>query len=74
VRTRGERGFVRRHHQARAVRAVELEHQSEHAIGRFAVEVPRRLVGEHARRLSHERARERRPLTLSSGKLSGSVI
>ena len=47
-----------RHHEARAVRAVELEHQPEHAVGSFAIEVPGRLVGKHARRLRYKRTRK----------------
>ena len=60
--------------QARALRAVELEHQFEHGGRGLLVEVAGRLVAEHAGRLVHQRARHRRALALAAGQLARLVL
>ena len=46
--------------------AVESEHQVEHRLGGVPVEVAGRLVGQHAGRPRHQRARQRRALALAA--------
>ena len=65
--------IVRDDHQRRADHAIEIEHQVEHVRGGTPVEVAGRLVGEHAARLRHQRARERHPLALAARELAGQV-
>ena len=65
--------IVRDDHEARADRAIQLQHQLEHLTRRAAVEVARGLVGKHAPGLGHERPGERHALPLAAGQLPGKV-
>jgi hypothetical protein len=60
-------------HEGRALLARELEHQLEHAVGGGAVQVAGRLVGQHAGRPRHQRARDRHPLALAARELGRAV-
>src|SRR4051812_20203586 len=56
------------------MRGREADHRVEHLVRRMRVEVPGRLVGEHARRLGHERAREGAALALAARELARLVL
>ena len=70
IGARRELRIVRHDDESCAGVAVELEHQVEHGAGVAPIEIARRLVGEHALRPCHERARERDALTLAAGELA----
>ena len=70
VGARRKLGIVRDDDEARARAAVQLEHEVEHVAGGASVEVAGRLVGEHARRLGDQRARQRHALALTAGQLT----
>src|ERR1700722_12365202 len=66
VAARGEIGIMRDDHEARFQRLRQLQHQVEHRVRRGPIEVPGRLIGEHACRPRAQRARNRHALTLAA--------
>ena len=60
--------------ERRAELAIQLEHQLEHLPRVRAIEIAGRLVGEHDRRLRHQRARDGRALPLAAGELSRAML
>ena len=74
IGARRELRVVRDDDERRADGAIELEHQVEHLARGLAVEVAGRLVGEHAARPRHQRARERDALALAAGQLARQVL
>src|ERR1041385_5252967 len=65
---RGDLALVRDHDDRRAVR-VQLVEQREDRLAGGAVEIARRLVGEHDCGPSDERTGDRDPLSLAAGEL-----
>ena len=53
---------------------IERQHQLEHCFGSPPVEIAGRLIGQHARRFSDQRAGNRRTLALAAGQLTGRMI
>ena len=74
LRTRGERRVVRDEDERGSMRRGKAQHRIEHGVRGMGIQVPGRLVGEHAGRLGHQRARNRGPLTLATGQLAGLVL
>jgi hypothetical protein len=74
VHARRQFDVVGDHDQAGLVFAVEFAHQVEHRVGGVTIEVAGRLVGEDARRLGDQRARNGDALTFTAGKLAGAVV
>ena len=57
-------------HKTGAEVLVELQHEFEHHLGVAAVEIAGGLVGQHARRLRHQRARQCGALALAPGEFA----
>src|SRR5688572_23435905 len=70
----GEIRVVGHHHEGGAMAAIEVQDQVEDAPGVLPVEVAGGLVGEHARGLRHQRARDRDPLALAARELAGPML
>ena len=60
--------------KARLPRAIERQHQFEHALGGLPVEIAGWLISEHASRLGDQRSGDRRPLALASRQLRWGVL
>ena len=50
---------VGHHQKSRAALSVDLAHQRENAIGRFRIEIPRRIIREHQVRVHWQRRGDR---------------
>ena len=74
ARALGGAPVVRHHDDRLAELDVQPVHQAEDVLGRLAVEVARRLVGDDQRRVGDDRARDRDALLLAARKLGGIVL
>jgi len=61
-------------HQAGAHFPIQGQHQFEHVVARFAVEIARGFVSQNDSRLRHKRSRHRDPLTLTPGQFARPVL
>ena len=71
---RREAGVVRDDDEGGAVRRRQAQHRFEHLVRGVRVEVAGGLVGQHAGRLGHQRAREGAALALAAGELARLVL
>ena len=62
------------HHKSGAALAGQLQHQRKHAVGRFAVQVARGLVGQHTGRVVDQGAGQGHTLALATRQLRGAVV
>ena len=58
---------MRHENEGNAQLTRELAHEGEHALGGFAIEIPRRFVGQHACRFGHECAGDGDALAFTAG-------
>ena len=71
---RGKLGAVRHDDQNRVLLLLQLEQERGDRVGRFPIEIARRLVAQQQTRPSDQRARQRHALLLTSGQLSRAMI
>jgi hypothetical protein len=69
----GQRALVRDQHHRHAALAIERAHGGHDVERGLGVEIAGRLIGQHDRRIVHQRARDGYALLLAAGELVGLV-